>query len=538
MRGDEPGEPWTRAHARDRTRGRLEAEGDLKSPCRSLQQRRIPARSDRARRARPTLHWCSMPTEQCRGGAPRAHRGSRRKDARVFMTGEEACRARAGSVRCRCGVSDPELLRTGDPPGPKPGHQRGPAAPLAKSHANQMTGSGLYAIAADHVFDGAVVRERTAVVMDGARILDLVPTTDLPRTTSIRAMPEGAWLAPGFIDLQVNGGGDVLFNDQPSAQSARTIAAAHRRRGTTGLLPTLISDSTEKMRLALEAVNAVVGSEPGILGLHLEGPYLSSEKPGVHDRRQLRQPSPDELAMLTAPRDGVLLVTLAPEIVPAEFIAQLVSFRHSRVAGSLHGIVPADPCGHGRGAYGLHPSLQYDAPLVQPGGRTQSRRHWNRLTPGMGLSSMGCTSTPPCSASHCATRAPDARERCDAARRRTSFEFRLHGDTIAVRDGYCVRDDGTLAGTVLDMAAAVKNCVRLVGVPLPDALRFASTHPATFLGLGQTLGRLVPRISRRSCGLRRHRYDGAGHLGCWTRGYLLGFVNSVSHRSRPGTQFV
>ena len=97
-----------------------------------------------------------------------------------------------------------------------------------------MTTSGLYAITADHVFDGTVVRERTAVVMDGARILDLVPTTDLPRTTSIRAMPEDAWLAPGFIDVQVNGGGDVLFNDEPNVQSARTIAAAHRRRGTTG----------------------------------------------------------------------------------------------------------------------------------------------------------------------------------------------------------------------------------------------------------------------------------------------------------------
>src|SRR6266511_2122387 len=105
----------------------------------------------------------------------------------------------------------------------------------------------------------------------------------------------------------------------------RRCARAHRRRGTTGLLPTLISDSAEKMRLALQAVNAAVGSEPGILGLHLEGPYLSPEKPGVHDRRQLRQPSPDELAMLTAPRNGVLLVTLAPEIVPTGFIAQLVA---------------------------------------------------------------------------------------------------------------------------------------------------------------------------------------------------------------------
>ncbi len=355
-----------------------------------------------------------------------------------------------------------------------------------------MTGAGLYAIAADHVFDGAVVRERTAAVVDGARILDLVPTTDLPRTMSTRAMPEGAWLAPGFIDMQVNGGGDVLFNDQPSAQAARSIAAAHRRRGTTGLLPTLISDSAEKMRLALQAVNAAVGSEPGILGLHLEGPYLSPEKPGVHDRRQLRQPSPDELAMLTAPRDGVLLVTLAPEIVPAGFIAQLVaagirvslghsmaSYQQTRAAmaegltGFTHLFNAMRPLSSREGgpiALALEsPDAWYglivDGVHVDPAMLRLALR-------GLGHPILVSDAMPP------------------VGGRRSSFS--LHGDTITARDGYCVRDDGTLAGTVLDMAAAVRNCVRLLGVPLPEALRFASTHPATFLGLGQTLGRLAP----------------------------------------------
>jgi N-acetylglucosamine-6-phosphate deacetylase len=355
-----------------------------------------------------------------------------------------------------------------------------------------MTGAGLYAIAADHVFDGAVVRERMAVVVDGARILDLVPTMDLPRTMSTRAMPEGAWLAPGFIDMQVNGGGDVLFNDQPSAQAARTIAAAHRRRGTTGLLPTLISDSAEKMRLALQAVNAAVGSEPGILGLHLEGPYLSPEKPGVHDRRQLRQPSPDELTMLTAPRNGVLLVTLAPEIVPTGFIAQLVaagirvslghsmaSYQQTRAAmaegltGFTHLFNVMRPLSSREGgpiALALEsPDAWYglivDGVHVDPAMLRLALR-------GLGHPILVSDAMPP------------------VGGRRSSFS--LHGDTITARDGYCVRDDGTLAGTVLDMAAAVKNCVRLLGVPLPDALRFASTHPATFLGLGHTLGRLAP----------------------------------------------
>src|SRR5215831_5488490 len=192
-------------------------------------------------------------------------------------------------------MPDPELLRVGHSCRPMPRHQRGPSAPFAKGNADQMKRPGLHAIAADHVFDGTVVRERTAVVVDGAHIVDLVPTSELPRTMSTRALPDDAWLAPGFIDLQVNGGGDVLFNDQPTVHGIRTIAAAHRRFGTTSLLPTLITDSPEKTRLALDAANAVATQEPGILGVHLEGPYLSPEKPGVHEPRQIRQPGPDDL---------------------------------------------------------------------------------------------------------------------------------------------------------------------------------------------------------------------------------------------------
>jgi N-acetylglucosamine-6-phosphate deacetylase len=113
---------------------------------------------------------------------------------------------------------------------------------------------------------------------------------------SVHVLPEGTWLAPGFIDLQVNGGGDVLFNDEPTLDGICAIAAAHRKFGTTTLLPTLITDRNEKVRLALQTANAVVGQCPAILGIHLEGPYLSPEKAGVHDARYMRRPTADDIS--------------------------------------------------------------------------------------------------------------------------------------------------------------------------------------------------------------------------------------------------
>lgn len=352
--------------------------------------------------------------------------------------------------------------------------------------------NALHAIAADHVFDGAAVRERTAVVVDGSRIAELVPRSDLPRTMPVRVLPEGAWLAPGFIDLQVNGGGDVLFNDQPTVEGIRAIAAAHRKFGTTGLLPTFITDSADKMRLALDAAAMAAGREPSILGGHLEGPYLSPEKPGVHDAHHIRQPAADELTLLTAPRNGVLLVTLAPEVVPPGFIAQLVaagvrvSLGHSMatyaqtraaMAEGLSGFThlfnamrPMSSRDPGPIALALESTdawygLIVDGVHVDPAMLRVALR-------GLGHPLLVTDAMPP------------------VGGRQASFD--LVGKKVTVRDGRCVTAEGTLAGTCLDMATSVRNCIRLLDVPLPDALRFASANPAAFLGLERMLGKLAP----------------------------------------------
>jgi N-acetylglucosamine-6-phosphate deacetylase len=305
-------------------------------------------------------------------------------------------------------------------------------------------------------------------------------------------LPDNAWLAPGFIDIQVNGGGDVLFNDAPTPNGIRTIAAAHRKFGTTSLLPTLISDSAEKMAAACDAVEQLVGVDPSILGIHLEGPFLSPEKAGVHDPRALRQPTADDRALLTAPRQGARLVTLAPEQVPPEFIAALaaagvrISLGHSMatyaqtkqaLAAGLtcfthlfNAMRPLESREPGPIAAALEtPHAWYgmivDGVHVAPATLCLALR--GRAAPILVTDAM-----PPVGG--------------------TQSSFRLAGETISVQGDRCVRGDGRLAGAYLTMAGAVRNCVKLLDVPLTDALRFASAHPADMIGLGNALGKLAP----------------------------------------------
>ena len=192
-----------------------------------------------------------------------------------------------------------------------------------------------HAVVASTVFDGEECRRDYAVVIEGAKIAALVPRRELAPSMPATVLPEGAWLAPGFIDAQVNGGGDILFNDEPTVDGIAAIAAAHRRFGTTSLLPTLITDTPDKMRAALDAASKAAATNPSVAGIHIEGPFISPEKPGVHEPALIRSPAPGDLELLTAPGQGVRLVTLAPERVPAGFVAALakaglrVSLGHS-----------------------------------------------------------------------------------------------------------------------------------------------------------------------------------------------------------------
>jgi len=349
-----------------------------------------------------------------------------------------------------------------------------------------------HAVMASHLFDGMALHRDAAVVVRRDRIAAVMPRAELPRGLPVTVLPAGAWLVPGFIDIQVNGGGDVLFNDRPAPDGVRAILRAHRRFGTTAMLPTFITDTPERTAAAVAAVQALVDEEPGVLGVHLEGPFLSPGKPGVHDLSLLRKPGGRDRALLMAPRKGAMLVTLAPEEVPPGFVAGLVA---AGVRVSL---------GHSMATY-------EEARAAMAEGLTGFTHLFNAMRP------LGSRDPGPIAA---ALETPDA---CygliadgihiDPAVLRLALRgagrpmlvtdamppvggsrdsFTLYGNSIAVRDGRCLRADGTLAGSALTMIDAVRNTVRWSGWPLERVLPLASAHPAQFLGLGDVLGRLAP----------------------------------------------
>ena len=352
--------------------------------------------------------------------------------------------------------------------------------------------SGPHAISADFVFDGDVLHRDSAVVIDQGCVTAVSPRCQLPAAVPVHVAPPGAWLAPGFIDLQVNGGGDVLFNDAPTPATIARMVAAHRRFGTTSLLPTLISATHAQMRAALHAVAEAAATEPGVLGIHLEGPFLSPEKVGAHDPSMLRTPTAADQSLLAAVHPTRVLVTLAPEQVPEGFIAKLAACGVRVAVGHSMATYAQTRRALQEGARGFTHLFNAMRPL---GSREPGPIAAALETPDAYFGMIVDNIHVNCAMLRLALRGhahpmlvTDAMPPVGGC----SHSFALHGDRISISDGACLRADGTLAGTALDMAQAVRNSVTLLEVPLTTALRFASAHPADFMGVGDTLGRLRP----------------------------------------------
>lgn len=373
-------------------------------------------------------------------------------------------------------------------------HESSP--PWTKMNPGQISHSiaGGHVVLADSVFDGHVWHAETAVLIQDGRIVGLASWGEVPPDWPQTRLPAGVFLAPGFIDLQVNGGGGVLLNDQPTADSMRAIARAHRRYGTTACLPTLITDTRERVRTAITAARAIAGQD-GVLGLHLEGPFISPNRPGVHRPDQIAQPNAGDLeALCELAGAGRSLITLAPECVPAGFVRALacsgvrVSIGHSEALAAVVMQAVADGATGVTHLFNAMPPLSARAPGIVGVALAEPRLTAGLILDGIHVDSISVRAAFAAKGSDRIALVTDAMPTVGTSLDR----FELVGRTVSLSHGRLTTEAGTLAGAHLDMASAVRNAVRLVQLPLEDALRAASLTPARFLGLDKERGALVP----------------------------------------------
>lgn len=344
-----------------------------------------------------------------------------------------------------------------------------------------------------HIATGSGVLDGAEIAIDRGLIASIKPLTDAVDAIDLA----GGWLLPGFIDTQVNGGGGVLFNDTISVEGIAAIGAAHARFGTTGFLPTLISEDADRIEAALDAADAAIqAGVPGVLGVHIEGPVLNPARNGIHDAAKFRRFDPSLIKLLAMPRRGRVLLTIAPELVDPFDITTLVRAGVILSAGHTEASFEAAVAAFDAGLTGVTHLFNAMPPIYQrapgiAGATLDDPRPWS------GLIVDGVHVSVPVLRMALKLRPFDRLMLVTDAMPSVGSDqksFMLHGRRIDVENGKSVYADGTLAGSDLDMARAVANCVQDLGLAPERAALLASTNPAAFLGLSQERGALAPGL--------------------------------------------
>jgi N-acetylglucosamine-6-phosphate deacetylase len=346
-----------------------------------------------------------------------------------------------------------------------------------------------FALAAPRIFDGVIWHRDAALLVDGDGVQAIVPRGEIP--TGMTVAQGDRMLVPGFVDLQVNGGGGVMLNDRQDVEAIRTICAAHAPFGTTALLPTLITDTPEITARTVEAGAAAAEARvTGFAGLHLEGPHLSLARKGAHDPKLIRPMEDADQAFLIGARKRLpaLLSTVAPESVSRERMTALsragvvVSLGHSDTSYAV-----ATACAAAGATMATH---LFNA-MSQIGNREaglagaviDSGSLW------AGLIADGIHVDP--ATIGIALRAKTGPAKIFLVTDAMSTigtdmqSFTLNGRTIRRENGRLTLADGTLAGADLDMISAVRFMHRKIGLELGEALRMASLYPADAMGLAR-----------------------------------------------------
>ncbi|MEZ9998498.1 N-acetylglucosamine-6-phosphate deacetylase [Vibrio lentus] len=349
----------------------------------------------------------------------------------------------------------------------------------------------MYALSNCKIYTGSDVLTDHAVVIENELIKKVCPISELPEGIEVRDL-DGANLSPGFIDLQLNGCGGVMLNDEITADTMQIMHKANLKSGCTSFLPTLITSSDEDMRAVITAAREYHNQyQNQSLGLHLEGPYLNVAKKGIHSVDHIRKSDSEMIELICENSDLVAKVTLAPELNDPEHIERL------RKAGVVVSI------GHTNATYA-------EARKGFESGITFATHLFNAMTPMVGREPgvVGAIyDTPEVYAGIIADGF-----HVDYANIRIAHKikgeklvlvtdatapagadmeyFIFVGKKVYYRDGKCVDENGTLGGSALTMIEAVQNTVEHAGIALDEALRMATLYPATAIGVESKLGRI------------------------------------------------
>lgn len=349
----------------------------------------------------------------------------------------------------------------------------------------------LKAISALRIFDGEKMHYESALLWQENHIVSIVPENRIPAQAEVIRYPSST-LTPGFIDLQVNGGGGVMFNQQTDVKGIETICHAHRKHGTAYLLPTLISDSSEKIKQALLATrSALENKTKGVLGVHLEGPWLSPEKKGAHDTSHFYDPTVAGLLELPWLTQGKTLITLAPEAVNSAAIdwlsrkGVLVSCGHSNATEQQ---LSEETLSHIDGFTHLYNAM---SPLTgrEPGvvGTALTTDHaWcSIITDGIHVAPTNIKLAHRAKPKGKLLIVSDAMGSVGSA----DNSFVLNNEIIKVVENKLVNSNGNLAGAHIGMDQSVANIIAW-GIDEEEAFKMASTYPAHALRSGSSLGYL------------------------------------------------
>ncbi len=349
------------------------------------------------------------------------------------------------------------------------------------------------ALLGSQIFCGERFYDDHALLVDGKSIVDIVDKNNTPDNFNKIELDQGI-LAPGFIDLQVNGGGGVLFNNSPNQESLNTIIKAHQFFGTTSVMPTVISDSLEVLEQCIKTVTEEIKNNSSLLGIHIEGPFFNTKYRGVHQKQYISAINSDYLNLFESLKGCPVMLTLAPECISSKELKHLTSLGIKTLAGhsdasydelddaikngldgfthlfnAMSQISAREPGVVGSALHfentfasiivdlhHVHPSLIQLAYQLKPTGKLFF------ISDSMATINHG----------------------------KPSFE--LYDEVVNESDGRLVNSEGKLAGSSITQIDAVKNAYQKCNIPLNQALAMASRYPAEYLGIANHLGFLKP----------------------------------------------